>query len=135
RVVVELRKDADATGILNYLYKNTDLQVSYNFNMVAIEDKTPKLMSLQQILDAFINHQKEVVTRQVTFDLNKAKNRAHIIEGLIRALSILDEVITMIRSSKDKGDAKKNLIKAFDFTDAQAEAIVNLQLYRLTNTD
>lgn len=135
RVVVELRKDADATGILNYLYKNTDLQVSYNFNMVAIEDKTPKLMSLQQILDAFINHQKEVVTRQVTFDLNKAKNRAHIIEGLIRALSILDEVITMIRSSKDKGDAKKNLMKAFDFTDAQAEAIVNLQLYRLTNTD
>lgn len=135
RVVIELRKDADAEGILNYLYKNTELQVSYHFNMVAIEDKTPKLMSLQQILDAFINHQKEVVTRQVTFDLKKAKNREHIIEGLIKAISILDEVIATIRASKDKADAKKQLIQAYDFTESQAEAVVNLQLYRLTNTD
>lgn len=135
RVVIELKKDADAEGILNYLYKNTDLQVSYHFNMVAIQDKTPKLMSLQQILDAFINHQKEVVTRQVTFDLNKAKSREHIIEGLIKAISILDEVIATIRASKDKADAKKQLILAYDFTEAQAEAVVNLQLYRLTNTD
>ncbi len=135
RVVIELKKDADAEGILNYLYKNTDLQVSYHFNMVAIENKTPKLMSLQQILDAFINHQKEVVTRQVTFDLKKAKNRAHIIEGLIKAISILDEVIATIRASKDKADAKKRLIQAYDFTELQAEAVVNLQLYRLTNTD
>ncbi|MBN6205512.1 DNA topoisomerase IV subunit A [Ralstonia pickettii] len=135
RVVIELKKDADAEGILNYLYKNTELQVSYHFNMVAIEDKTPKLMSLQQILDAFINHQKEVVTRQVTFDLKKAKNREHIIEGLIKAISILDEVIATIRASKDKADAKKQLIQAYDFTEVQAEAVVNLQLYRLTNTD
>jgi topoisomerase-4 subunit A len=135
RIVIELKKDADASGILNYLYKNTDLQVSYNFNMVAIQDKTPKLMSLPQILDAFINHQKEVVTRQVTFDLNKAEKRAHIIEGLIKAISILDDVIATIRASKDKADAKKQLIKAYSFTEEQAEAIVNLQLYRLTNTD
>lgn len=135
RVVVELRKDADATGILNYLFKNTELQVSYNFNMVAIEDKTPKLMSLPQILDAFIRHQKEVVTRQVTFDLNKAKKRAHIIEGLIKAISILDEVIALIRASKNKADAKKRLMKTYDFSEEQAEAIVTLQLYRLTNTD
>lgn len=135
RVVVELRKDADAEGILNYLYKNTELQVAYRFNMVAIEDKTPKLMSLSQILEAFINHQKEVVTRQVTFDLNKAKKRAHIIEGLIKAISILDEVIAAIRASQDKADAKKQLIKLFEFTEEQAEAVVSLQLYRLTNTD
>lgn len=135
RVVVELKKDADAVGILNYLYKNTDLQVSYNFNMVAIQDKTPKLMSLTQILDAFINHQKEVVTRQVTFDLNKAKKRAHIIVGLIKAISILDEVIATIRASKDKGDAKRQIMEAYGFTEVQAEAIVTLQLYRLTNTD
>lgn len=135
RVVVELKKDADAEGILNYFFKNTDLQVSYNFNMVAIEDKTPKLMTLPQMLDAFINHQKEVVTRQVTYDLNKANKRAHIIEGLIKAISILDDVIATIRASKDKADAKRQLIKAYGFTEEQAEAIVNLQLYRLTNTD
>lgn len=135
RVVVELKKDADAEGILNYFFKNTDLQVSYNFNMVAIEDKTPKLMTLPQMLDAFINHQKEVVTRQVTYDLNKANKRAHIIEGLIKAISILDDVIATIRASKDKADAKRQLIKAYGFTEEQSEAIVNLQLYRLTNTD
>lgn len=135
RVVVELRKDADAEGILNYLFKNTELQVAYHFNMIAIQDKTPKLMSLPNILDAFIDHQKEVVTRQVTYDFNKAKDREHIIEGLIKAISILDEVIAKIRASKNKADAKNQLIKAFDFTEIQAEAVVNLQLYRLTNTD
>lgn len=135
RVVIELRKDADAEGILNYLYKNTELQVTYNFNMVAIEDRTPKLMSLQQMLDAFIEHQKEVVTRQVTYDLEKARNREHIIAGLIKAISILDEVIQTIRASKNKGDAKQQLMNAFGFTEPQSEAIVTLQLYRLTNTD
>lgn len=135
RIVVELKKDADGEGILNYLYKNSDLQISYNFNMVAIHNRRPKLMGLKDLLDAYIEHQKEVVTRRTRFDLEKAKDRMHIVEGLIKALSILDDVIKTIRASKDKRDAKNNLIAKFGFTEAQAEAIVSLQLYRLTNTD
>ncbi|TFJ94763.1 DNA topoisomerase IV subunit A [Lentibacillus salicampi] len=135
RVVIELKKAADSEGILNYLYKNTDLQVTYNFNMVAIQDKTPKQLSLPQILDSYIAHQKEIVTKQTAFDLNKAKARAHIVEGLIKAVSILDKLIATIRASQDKQDAKKRIIANYGFTEAQAEAIVTLQLYRLTNTD
>lgn len=135
RIVIELKKDVNAEGILNYLYKNTDLQVTYNFNMVAIQDKTPQLLSLPNILDAYINHQKEVTINQTTFDLKQAKDRAHIVEGLIKAISILDELIATIRSSKNKGDAKRNIIDKYQFSEAQAEAIVMLQLYRLTNTD
>lgn len=135
RIVVELKKDADAEGVLNYLFKNSDLQVTYNFNMVAIHNKRPKLMGLSQLLDAYIEHQKEVVTRRSQHDLNKAKERQHIVDGLMKALSILDQVIATIRASKDKRDAKNNLIKQYDFTEAQSEAIVSLQLYRLTNTD
>lgn len=135
RIVIELKKDADAEGVLNYLYKNSDLQISYNFNMVAIHNRTPKQMNLTQILDAYIGHQKEVVTRRSQFELNKAKERQHIVEGLIKAISILDDVIATIRASKDKRDAKNNLIAQYQFTEPQAEAIVNLQLYRLTNTD
>lgn len=135
RIVIELKKEADSTGILNYLYKNTDLQITYNFNMVAIHNRRPKLMSLADLLDAYIDHQKNVVTKRSKYDLKKAKERQHIVEGLIRALSILDEVIATIRASKDKRDAKDNLIKEFQFTEPQSEAIVSLQLYRLTNTD
>jgi len=135
RIVVELKKEADAEGVLNYLYKNTDLQIAYNFNMVAIYNRRPMLMGLTQLLDAYIEHQKEVVTRRSQFDLQKAKDRQHIVAGLIKALSILDEVIQTIRGSKDKRDAKDNLIMKFGFTEAQSEAIVSLQLYRLTNTD
>ncbi|MGY0691673.1 DNA topoisomerase IV subunit A [Virgibacillus sp. FSP13] len=135
RIVIELKKDAKSEGVLKYLYKNTDLQVTYHFNMVAIQDKTPKLLSLPQILDAYIAHQKEVVTRQTTFELKKANERSHIVEGLIKAISILDELIATIRASKNKGDAKKRIIAAYGFSEAQAEAIVMLQLYRLTNTD
>ncbi|OIK15147.1 DNA gyrase subunit A [Bacillus sp. MUM 116] len=135
RIVIELKKDADAEGVLNYLYKNSDLQVAYNFNMVAIYNKRPKQMGLRDFLDAYIDHQKEVVTRRTEFDLNKAMERQHIVEGLMKALSILDEVIATIRASKDKRDAKDNLITKFGFTELQAEAIVSLQLYRLTNTD
>ncbi|WP_174613453.1 DNA topoisomerase IV subunit A [Virgibacillus ihumii] len=135
RVVVELKKDANSQGVLNYLYKNTDLQVTYHFNMVAIQNKTPKVLSLPQILDAYIDHQKEVMTRQIQYDLKKANDRSHILEGLIKAISVLDELIATIRASKDKGDAKKRIIAKYDFTEAQAEAIVMLQLYRLTNTD
>ncbi|HEX6593535.1 MAG TPA: DNA topoisomerase IV subunit A [Bacillota bacterium] len=135
RVVIELKKDVNSEGVLHYLYKHTDLQVTYNFNMVAIQDHTPQLLSLSQILEAYISHQKEVVTRQTTYDLTKAKERAHIVEGLVKAISVLDDLIQTIRASKDKQDAKKRIIEQYEFTEAQAEAIVTLQLYRLTNTD
>lgn len=135
RIVIELKKDADPEGVLNYLYKNSDLQVTYNFNMVAIHNRHPVLMGLRELLDAYIQHRKEVVTKRSTFELEKAQTREHIVEGLMKALSILDEVIATIRASKDKRDAKDNLIKKFSFTEPQAEAIVSLQLYRLTNTD
>ncbi len=135
RVVVELKKDIDGNAILQYLLKNTDLQVTYNFNMIAISDRRPTLMSLPMLLDAYISHQKEVVTRRSQYDIQKAKDRLHIVEGLMKALSILDEVIKTIRGSNDKRDAKNNLISKYAFTEIQAEAIVSLQLYRLTNTD
>ncbi|WP_110929553.1 DNA topoisomerase IV subunit A [Bacillus massiliglaciei] len=135
RIVVELKKEADSSGVLHYLYKNTDLQITYNFNMVAIYKKRPTTMSLPQLLDAYIGHRKEVIMNRSRYDLQKAKDRAHIVEGLMKALSILDKVISVIRASKDKRDAKNNLIAEFQFTEPQAEAIVSLQLYRLTNTD
>ncbi|MBO9129065.1 DNA topoisomerase IV subunit A [Bacillus sp. 165] len=135
RIVVELKKDANAESILNYLFKNTELQVPYNFNMVAIYNRRPKLMNVPEILDAYIQHQKEVITNRSAYELRKANDRKHIVEGLMKALSILDQVIATIRASKDKRDAKDNLKEQFVFTEAQAEAIVSLQLYRLTNTD
>ena len=135
RIVVELKKNANAQGILNYLFKNTDLQISYNFNMVAINNKRPEHVGLKTILEAYIKHQREVTSKRTQYDLTKAKKRQHIVAGLIKALSILDQVIKTIRASKNKGDAKANLIANFAFSEAQAEAIVSLQLYRLTNTD
>ena len=135
RVVIDLKKGTNKELILNYLLKNTDMQISYNFNMVSIVNKRPKLLGLQGALDAFIAHQKEVVTRRTEFDLLHAKARLHIVEGLIKCISILDEVIKVIRASKNKSDAKDNLVKTFEFSEKQAEAIVMLQLYRLTNTD
>ena len=135
RIVIELKKDISVQNTLNYLYKNTDLQKNYNYNMVAIKDKRPVLMGILEILDGYIAHQIDVVTRSCQYDLNKANNRKHIVEGLIKAISILDDVVKTIRQSKDKADAKKNLIAKYDFTEKQAEAIVMLQLYRLTNTD
>jgi len=135
RIVIDLKSGANSELILNYLFKNTDLQVNYNFNMVAIVNRRPKLVGILDILDAFIAHQKEVVTRRTKFDLEHAKMRYHILEGLVKAISILDEVIRVIRASKNKGDAINNLVAAFEFTAEQAKAIVELQLYRLTNTD
>lgn len=135
RIVIDLKKEANAELTLNYLYKATDLQVAYNFNMVAIYNKRPVLMGLSRMLDAYIEHRKEVVTNRSIYDLEKAKARHHIVAGLMKALSILDEVIACIRASKDKQDAKNRLVAEFSFTEAQAEAIVTLQLYRLTNTD
>lgn len=135
RIVIELKKDVQAVGILNYLYKSTELQVNYNFNMIAIHNRRPTMMTLPLMLDSYIKHQKDVVTKRSKFDLKKANDRLHIVEGLIKAISILDEVIITIRASKDKRDAKNNLELQFGFTEAQSEAIVSLQLYRLTNTD
>ena len=135
RIVIDLKKNANTDLIINYLLKNTDMQISYNFNVVSIVNRRPKLLGLAQALDAFIAHQKEVVRRRTEFDLKHAKARFHIVEGLIKCISILDEVIKVIRASKNKSDAKDNLVKEFEFTEAQAEAIVTLQLYRLTNTD
>ncbi|MHC5268009.1 DNA topoisomerase IV subunit A [Enterococcus sp. LJL98] len=135
QIVVELRKEANAEGILNYLFKNTDLQVNYNFNMVAIDHMHPKQVGLKRILESYITHRREVVLQRTHFDLEKARKRQHIVDGLMKALSILDEVIATIRSSKDKKNAKEQLVLQHQFTEEQSEAIVMLQLYRLTNTD
>ena len=135
RIVIDLKKDANADLILNYLLKNTDLQINYNFNMVAIVNRRPRLVGILEILDAFIEHEKSVVRRRTQFDLNEAKFRYHILEGLVKAISILDEVIATIRASKNKADAIANLVEKYEFSQEQAKAIVELQLYRLTNTD
>lgn len=134
-IAIELKRDVDATGILNYLFKNTDLQVTYNFNMVAINHKRPEHVGLKTILAAYLEHQQDVIARRTKFDLDKAEKRQHIVEGLIKALSILDQVIATIRASKNRKDARDNLVATYDFSEAQADAIVALQLYRLTNTD
>ena len=135
RIAIDLKKDANVDNILNYLFKNTDLQISYSYNMVCIVNRRPMIVGVMEVLDAYIAHQKEVITRRTRFDLEHAKARMHIVEGLIKALDILDEVIKTIRASKNKSDAIKNLVDKYDFSEKQAEAIVNLQLYRLTNTD
>ncbi|NLC48674.1 MAG: DNA topoisomerase IV subunit A [Tenericutes bacterium] len=135
RIVIDLKKDANKDLIINYLFKNTDLQVNYSFNMVAIVNRTPRVLGILEILDAFINHNKDVVTKRTAFDLNIDEKKLHIIEGFIKALDILDEVIKTIRKSKNKSDAIDNLVKEYEFTKAQAEAIVMMQLYKLTNTD
>ena len=135
KIIIELKKDANAELILNYLFKNTDLQVNYNFNMVAIVNRRPKQLGILEIIDAFIAHQKDVILRRTRFDLKKAKERLHIVEGLLKAVDILDEIIKTIRASKNKQDSIDNLVKQFEFTEAQATAIVTMQLYRLSNTD
>ena len=135
RLVIELKKDANAELILNYLLKNTDLQINYNFNMVAICDRRPKQLGLMEILDAFIAHQKEVILRRTRYDLKKAEERLHIVEGFLKAVDILDEVIKIIRASKNRLDCIENLVKEFKFTEAQATAIVDMRLYKLSNTD
>ncbi|OEZ34986.1 DNA topoisomerase IV subunit A [Lactiplantibacillus plantarum] len=134
-VVIELKRDVNAEGILTYLLKNTNLQITYNFNMVAIYHQRPEHVGLKTILTAYLEHQRDVVTRRTQFNLQKAMDRQHIVQGLIKAMSILDQVIKTIRGSKDKKNAKQNLVSQFDFSEIQAEAIVTMQLYRLTNTD
>lgn len=135
RIAIELKKDSDEQTILNYLYKYTDLQINYNFNMVAIDNFTPRQVGLQKILSSYITHRREIIIARSKFDKEKAEKRLHIVEGLIRVISILDEVIALIRASENKSDAKENLKVSYEFSEEQAEAIVTLQLYRLTNTD
>ena len=135
RIVIDLKSGADKNLVLNYLLKNTDLQANYNYNMVTIVNRRPKLLGIIPILDAYIAHQREVIKLRSEFDLATAKKEIHTLEGLVKALSILDEVIACIRKSKNKGDARDNLVSEFDFTQDQATAILDLQLYRLTNFD
>ncbi len=135
RIVIDLKSNANKDLIINYLLKNTELQINYNFNMVAIVNKRPKQLSITEIIDSFISHRKEIVTKRSEYELKNKQARKHIIEGFIKALDILDEVIKVIRQSKNKNDAISNLIKEFNFTELQAEAIVMMQLYKLTNTD
>ncbi|MFL2134160.1 DNA topoisomerase IV subunit A [Desemzia sp. FAM 24101] len=135
RIVVELRKEANAEGILTYLLKNTDLQVNYNFNMVAIDNKRPMQVGIARMLGAYLEHKEEVITKRTHYTLRKAEHRQHIVTGLIKAVSIMDQLIATIRKSTDKKNAKENIMAQFGFTEIQAEAIVSLQLYRLSNTD
>ena len=135
RIAIELKKDANTELVLNYLFKYTDLQINYNFNMVAIDNFTPRQVGIVPILSSYIAHRREVILARSRFDKEKAEKRLHIVEGLIRVISILDEVIALIRASENKSDAKENLKVSYGFTEEQAEAIVTLQLYRLTNTD
>ena len=135
RIAIELKKDANTELVLNYLFKYTDLQINYNFNMVAIDNFTPRQVGIVPILSSYIAHRREVILARSRFDKEKAEKRLHIVEGLIRVISILDEVIALIRASENKADAKENLKVSYEFTEEQAEAIVTLQLYRLTNTD
>lgn len=135
QIVIELKKDANSAAILNYYYKNSDLQVNYNFNMVAIHNQRPEQVGILTVLQAYVKHRKEIIRKRTQFDFEKASRRLHIVDGLIKAVSILDEVIAVIRHSNDRRDAKQNIMKQFELSEAQAEAIVTLQLYRLTNTD
>ena len=135
RIAIDLKKDANVENIVNYLMKNTDMQISYSYNMIAIVNRRPMQVGVIDIIDAYIAHQKEVITRRTNYDLTKAKERIHIVEGFIKMIDILDEVIRTIRASKNKQDAQDNLVKLYGFSPIQAEEIVKLQLYRLTNTD
>ncbi|WP_114570838.1 DNA topoisomerase IV subunit A [Exiguobacterium flavidum] len=135
RVVIELKKEADAEGVLHFYLKQTDLQVAYNYNMVAIHERTPRQMGVLALLDAYLAHVKDVVIRRTNFDLDYAKKRQEVVSALTAAISVLDETLELIRSANNKADAKQKLIERFKFSDRQAEAVVMLQLYRLTNTD
>lgn len=135
RVVVELKRDVNPQDVLNYLIKHSEIEVNYHFNMVAIYHRQPVLANLKTMIEAYVEHQQEVIERRTRHLLTQDQDRLHIVDGLIHLMSILDEVIHVIRASENKADAKSNIMKQFDFTEPQAESIVSLQLYRLTNTD
>ena len=138
RAVIEFKKSVDKEGadkVLKYLYKKTDLQCNISFNMVALANGKPETMGLKTIIKHYVNHQKDIVTRRTIKELELAEKRFHIVEGFIKAINILDEVIKTIRNSKSKKDAGVNLVKNFDFTEEQANAILELMLYRLTGLE
>ena len=135
RIAIDLKKGANAQANMNYLLKNTDLQVNLKYNMVVINNRRPERIGVLKILDAYIDHQKEVFTNKTQFDRAKAIARLEVVDGLIRMVSILDEVISTIRKSNNRADAKQNLIDKFQFSERQSEAIITMQLYRLSNTD
>ena len=135
KIEITLRKDAPANIILNQLYKMTDLQSSFSVIMLCIVNGEPKTLNILQMLDEFLKHQEIVVTRRTKYDLKKAEDRAHIVEGLLKAISIIDEVIKTIRESKDPNEAQAKLVSNFGFTDKQAESIVEMRLKALTNLE
>ncbi len=135
RICIELRRDANANVILNQLYKHTQLQDTFGVIMLALVGNTPKVMSLLEMLEHYLAHQEEVVTRRTQYDLNKAEARAHIVEGLLKALDVIDQVIAIIRGSKTRQEAKEKLMETFAFTDVQAQEIVNMRLYQLTGME
>lgn len=135
RIAIDLKKGADSQFLINYLLKNSDLQVSYNYNMVAILNHRPVLVGVYDLLTSYINHQKEVITNRSNYELEKASKRNHILDGLIKMTSVVEEVIKIIRASSNKTNAKLNLEERFGFSELQSEAIVMLQLYRLSTTD
>ena len=135
RIVIELRKDVNANVILNQLYKHTQLQDSFGVIMLALVDNQPKIMNLLDMLNYYLDHQKDVVTRRTKYDLNKAEERDHILQGLLKALDHIDEVIRIIRASASTQEAKLNLIERFEFTDVQAQAIVDMRLRALTGLE
>ena len=135
RIVIDLKRDANARLIINQLYKNTPLQDTFSINMLALVKNEPKVLNLKQMLELYLDHQKEVVTRRTQYDLDKAQARAHILEGLLKALDYIDEIISIIRASANVAEAKANLIARFDFTDAQAQAIVDMRLRALTGLE
>ena len=135
RICIELRKDANANVVLNQLYKHTQMQDTFGVNMLALVDKEPKVMNLLQMLQHYLTHQEDVVTRRIKYDLNKAEERAHIIKGLLIALDNIDEVIRIIRGSKTTNEAKEKLIERFELDDVQAQAIVDMRLRALTGLE
>ena len=135
RIVIELKRDVHPTIILNYLYKHTQMQETFGANMLALVDGEPKVLSLREMLYHYIRHQKEVVTRRTQYDLNKAEARAHILEGLLKALDHIDEIVAIIRGSSDVGVARTRLMETFDFSDKQAQAILDMRLARLTGLE
>ena len=135
RIIIELRKDANANVILNQLYKMSPLQETYGIIMLALVNKEPKILTLAEMIEHYINHQREVITRRTQFDLAKAERRAHILEGLLKALDHIDEIIALIRSSQDTAEARQKLIDRFEFTDVQAQAIVDMRLRALTGLE
>lgn len=135
RVVIELKKGANASVVLNQLYKHTQMQISFGIIMIALVNNEPKVLNLKQILTEYIKYQREVIERRTRFDLEKAQKRAHILEGLLKALDIIDEIIHTIRSSKDGATARNSLIEKFAFTEIQAQAILDMRLQRLTGLE